>query len=42
MCRLGNTESKDDLNVAARRVARRRSSLRAIPIGKLIHEVRKT
>eukprot|EP00903_Cladosiphon_okamuranus_P018620 g17140.t1 len=36
--RLNNVESKDDLNVAARKVARRRSSLRAIPIGKLIHE----
>eukprot|EP00752_Nemacystus_decipiens_P002760 g2578.t1 len=36
--RLNNVESEDDLNVAARKVARRRSSLRAIPIGKLIHQ----
>ncbi|CAN0488682.1 unnamed protein product [Laminaria digitata] len=37
--RLNNAESKDELNVAARKVARRRSSLRAIPIGTLIHQV---
>lgn len=37
--RLSNTESEDGLNVAARKIARRRSSLRAIPIGKLLHQV---
>lgn len=36
--RLNNVDSKDDLNVAARKVSRRRSSLRAIPIGKLVHQ----
>lgn len=37
--RLNNAESKDELNVAARRIARRRSSMRAIPIGILLHQV---
>ncbi|CAN0382584.1 unnamed protein product [Ascophyllum nodosum] len=36
--RLRNAESKEDLNVAARKVDRRRSSLRAIPIGTLLHQ----
>ncbi|CAM9449508.1 unnamed protein product [Ectocarpus sp. 4 AP-2014] len=36
--RLNNAESKDELNVAARKIARRRSSLRAVPIGELVHQ----
>eukprot|EP00904_Undaria_pinnatifida_P002500 jgi/Undpi1/12250/HiC_scaffold_5.g01926.m1 len=36
--RLNNAESKDELNVAARKVARRRSSLTAVSIGNLIHQ----
>ncbi|CAM9715689.1 unnamed protein product, partial [Pylaiella littoralis] len=35
---LNNAESKDELNVAARRIARRRSSMRAIPIGILLYQ----
>lgn len=45
-CRLGtplrltNIESTDHLDVAARNIARRRSSLKAIPIGQVIHQAR--